>query len=44
VDAEWSIQAATRRLEMILLQAARTKSALINVLINRKIGVGEQIR
>ena len=25
VDAEWSIQAATRRLEMILLQAAQTK-------------------
>jgi glycosyltransferase involved in cell wall biosynthesis len=25
VDAEWSIQAATRRLETILLQAARTK-------------------
>ena len=25
VDAEWSIQAATRRLETILLQAAQTK-------------------
>ena len=26
VDAEWSIQAATRRLEMILQQAAQTRS------------------